>query len=195
MKRIIAKTGIYDVLRHYHWERKGKYVHAVKQRTLELYAKKFNLKVFIETGTYYGDMVAAMKDIFDQLYSIELSKELHEKAVKRFKEIRKIKIIHGDSGVELGNLLKEIDKPALFWLDGHYSGGITAKGDQESPIYEELNHILSKSRKDVIVIDDASCFGRDPAYPSIADLSKFITSKKPDTEINIQDDFIIVTPR
>jgi len=48
----------------------------VKQRTVEHYGKTFFLQVLIETGTYQGDMVEAMKDIFDKIFSIELKREL-----------------------------------------------------------------------------------------------------------------------
>lgn len=56
------------------WEMKGKPVpppHIIKQRTLEAYGKRFGLKVLLETGTYRGDMVEAMKKTFQRIYSIE----------------------------------------------------------------------------------------------------------------------------
>ena len=45
--------------------------HVVKQRVLREYAERYELKVFVETGTYRGDMVQAMKPLFDKIYSIE----------------------------------------------------------------------------------------------------------------------------
>ena len=51
-------------------------------------------------------------------------------------------MIQGDSGIELMNLAARIDQPSLFWLDGHYSAEETAKGDKETPVIEELQHIL-----------------------------------------------------
>lgn len=140
-------------------------------------------------------MVEAMKCYFDRIYSIELSNELYEKAKMRFDGDRRIKIIHGDSGVALGKLLRRIDQPALFWLDGHYSGGVTAKGDKDTPIYEELNHIFSTQNSGhVVIIDDARCFGTDPAYPTIKELSDFIKTKKPDAKIEVECDSIKITP-
>lgn len=181
------------------WEIKGKPVpipHVVKQRTLQDHAKRFELKVLVETGTYYGDMVEAMKDSFDRIYSIELSKGLYKKALGRFKRAKQIELIHGDSGIKLRDVINKINQPTLFWLDGHYSDVSSARGDKPTPIYEELGHILdAPDRGDVIIIDDARCFGTDPAYPTIEKLSDFIRSKRPNINIVVQDDSIRITPK
>ena len=98
--------------------------HRVKQLTIARYQKRYNCGVLIETGTYLGDMIEAQKDNFSQLFSIELSPELHQKALKRFRNRPHISIVQGDSGKVLPSLLSTITQPALFWLDGHYSAEI-----------------------------------------------------------------------
>ncbi len=210
IKQIIRKTNLYYPLYNWiakrrqakelvEWERKGKPVpppHIIKQKVLREYSKKYGLRTMVETGTYIGDMIEAMKKDFDQIYSIELSKNLHEECVRRFKKINNIKLIHGDSGSELGKLMNKITQPTLFWLDGHYSDGVTARGDKDTPIYEELNHILvAKNFGHVIIIDDARCFGRDPGYPSVEELGESIKSKRNNLKIIVQDDIIRITPK
>jgi len=207
--KIIKKTSLYSRLRIItlkrrqkkellEWEQEGRPVpvpHIVKQRTLQEYSKKFGLKSLVETGTYRGDMLDAMKDSFDNLYSIELSKELYNLAKSRFKDAKHIQLIHGDSGTEIGNVIAKLEEPALFWLDGHYSGGVTARGRKETPILEEIDKILSaKESRHVLIVDDARCFGSDPAYPSIKELTDFIISKRPNVDILIEGDSIRVTP-
>ena len=208
-KHVMKKTILYYPLHNwagkrrqekelFKWEKKGKPVpppHIVKQRTLVAYAKRFELKILVETGTYYGDMIDAIKKVFDQIYSIELNPELYKKAKERFKEEEHIELIRGDSGTELRNVINRINQPALFWLDGHYSGGVTAKANKDTPICEELDHILNaKDLGHVLIIDDARCFGSDPAYPSIDELNDFIKSKRPRANIVVQDDSIRITP-
>ena len=210
LKQIIKKTPIYYYMCYWskmqkqkkeilQWKKNGKQIpppHIIKQKTLKVYAKRFKAKILVETGTFYGDMIEAMKHNFDYIFSIELSKELYEKAKERFQDEDHIELINGDSGSELGNILERINQPSLFWLDGHYSSGITAKGSKDTPVYEELNHILNaQDLGHVIIIDDARCFGSDPAYPSIEELTEFIKSKKPDTSILVQDDIIRITPK
>lgn len=178
------------------WETRGRPLpppHLVKQRTLIEYANRFDLKILVETGTFYGDMVEAMKNTFDQIYSIELSGDLHEIVKYRFKGLKNIHLIQGDSGVEIANILEKIDKPTLFWLDGHYSSGITAKGEKETPIFEELKHVLARTDiKKVLVIDDARCFGVDKDYPSIEELKEYIKGKWPESSFQIKNDSIII---
>ena len=210
IKQIIKNTPLYYPLRNaavkrrqqkelVAWERIGKPVpppHIVKQKALRDYSKTYGLRILVETGTYLGDMVEAMKADFDRIYSIELSKDLYEKAVKKFADVKNVELIHGDSGTELGNVIKRINQSALFWLDGHYSAGVTAKGKKNTPIYEELEHILgTQDRKHVIIIDDARLFGTDPVYPSLEELSDFVKAKRNNMDILVQDDSIRITPK
>jgi hypothetical protein len=204
--QIIKNTQLYYFLHEWvtkeeisKWEKMGKPVpppHSVKQRFLREYSKKYALRTLVETGTYLGDMVEAMQPYFDRIYSIELSKNLYKKASKRFKGIDNINLICGDSGIELKRIMNEINEPTLFWLDGHYSAGITARGEKDTPIYEELNHILSaKNKGHVIIIDDARCFGTESTYPTVEKLCDFIKSKRSNLNITVQDDSIRITPK
>jgi hypothetical protein len=61
------------------WTLRGKTApppHVIKQRAIKSYARRFGLSVFVETGTYLGDMVEAVRPHFKKIYSIELSEEL-----------------------------------------------------------------------------------------------------------------------
>ncbi len=103
------------------WEKKGRPLpppHIVKQMAIEAHLRKFHTEILIETGTYLGDMVEAQRNHFKKIYSIELSERLFNKAQKRFKDHLHIKILHGDSGTVLNELMTDIGKPAIFWLDG-----------------------------------------------------------------------------
>lgn len=180
------------------WERVGRPApppHLLKQAAIRRYIDLFGLKVFVETGTFRGDMVDAMKSDFDRLYSIELSRELFERARHRFRSYDNVKLIHGDSGVQIARVLTEIDEPTLFWLDGHYSAGETARGEQDTPIMQELQHIFdAPDYGHVVIIDDARCFGENPAYPSIDDLRNFVGTQRTGLEFTIADDSIRITP-
>jgi hypothetical protein len=169
--------------------------HYIKQQVLKEYARTHRLRILVETGTYLGDMVHALGRHFDRIYSIELSETLFNKARDRFRARRHIELLRGNSGTVLALVVTRLTGPALFWLDGHYSGGSTAKGRASTPIMAELTHILAcKKHSHVIVIDDARCFGTESGYPSIPELETFIRSLRPDVAIAVEHDSIRVTP-
>ena len=178
------------------WENDGYPIpppHIVKQETIKKYAADFNIKIFIETGTYLGDMADAVKREFDLIYSIELSHDLWLKASNRLKSYNHIKIIEGDSGEELKRLVPQITQPSLYWLDAHYSGGITATGTKSCPIYSEIEAILkSKVSGNIILIDDARLFNGQDDYPKIEDLKNYIKKYKNHSQIKIEFDLIRV---
>lgn len=124
-------------------------------------------------------MVWAQRKNFRKNYSIELSEPLYIKAKKRFKRYSHINILQGDSGKVLHTMLDKMTEKSIFWLDGHYSSGITAKGDKECPIYEELSAIFKSEKNHILLIDDARCFTGQGDYPSIEELSGFIKTIYP----------------
>src|SRR5437868_2762726 len=73
--------------------------------------KKFGPRVFIETGTYLGDTLAAVKDAFDTCISIELDPALHARARTRFATDSRVQLRQGDSAQVLPEILRELREP------------------------------------------------------------------------------------
>jgi len=118
-----------------------------------------DFKVFVETGTYLGETINLMSNYFDSLYTIELSEKLFEN-FKNSNIKKNITCIHGDSSLELGNLIPKIQNKTIFFLDGHYSSCGTARGGKDVPLYEELKSINDNFIYDaLIIIDDLRLFG------------------------------------
>jgi hypothetical protein len=118
--------------------------------------QKYKNQYFVETGTFIGYGVQqAVKAGFPNIISIELDINLAQKAQQFFASNKNIKIIQGDAIYMLWDIIKTIQEPITFWLDGHYSGGITAKGDVPDPILQELQ-IINKHPIKIhnILIDD-----------------------------------------
>ena len=203
IKKLIRKTPLYHPMLHAieisGWVKDGRPMpppHVIKQRVLLNYAKRYGLSILVETGTYRGGMVEAMRTRFHRIYSIELSRELYEQAVIRFEGSNNIELFHGDSAVELEHVVNSLNQPALFWLDGHYSGAATARGTSDTPVFEELNQIFSSKQKGhVIIIDDARCFGVNPGYPTIDELIAYVKSLRQDVDIAVDLDSIRITPK
>lgn len=177
------------------WRRKGSPVpppHIYKQKTVKEYKEKFpNIQTLIETGTYLGAMVHAMRHQFQKIITIELSRELYNKAHHMFSPHPHVKVLHGNSGTLLPNILDSIAEPCIFWLDGHYSEGNTAKGATYTPIKQELKHILNHRIKNhVILIDDARAFNGYHDYPTIPEVKDMFIGNRPGWTFEVKDDII-----
>ncbi len=198
IKKILFKLGLLDVVRKldpFHSAQTSEN-NKRKQDAVLAAKKQFTPDIFIETGTYLGDMVYAMQGYFERLYSIELSTELYQNAKKRFAAQPHITILNGDSGAILSELMATIHEPVLFWLDAHYSAGITAKGDLDTPISKELEIIFNHPvTNHVILIDDARLFVGKDSYPTIAALEKLVADHGAKYDLSVSDDIIRLYPK
>src|SRR5215467_7398797 len=155
LRKLLARTpfyGVYKSLGHYpdywYWKLRGEPIrspHLLKQRTVRDYAQRYGLRVLVETGTYYGEMVAAMKNRFAQIYSVDFDSGLAARAAKKFARRPHIHILQGDSQKVVPELLQSLQEPALFWLDAGYYGWAGLQGDKQR-LTIELESILNDSR-------------------------------------------------
>jgi hypothetical protein len=91
-------------------------------------------------------------------------------------------------------VLEHANKPCLFWLDAHWSGGITVKGTTNTPIEKELYHILRHHVRDhVILVDDAHCFTGQDGYPTLQELRDLVGSTSAYASFQVRNDIIAVT--
>lgn len=198
---MVRHTRLYQVVEYarqrydyYHWIRgdmAGPTPHICKQATIKEYARTYGLNTLIETGTYLGSMVNAMKGEFDEIVSIELDEQLSEMARRRFARYGHISIIQGDSAKILPKLLLGRENPCLFWLDGHYSGGITAKGARETPIVQELLEILRHPVDGhVVLVDDAREFNGERDYPTLSEIRRLVSEQWPNWKFEVENDII-----
>lgn len=125
---------------------------------------------FIETGTFRGDTTALLGAIADKVISIEPEIGLYQEAYLRFKDTGNIEIVNGTSEDVFPILIPKLTGDVCFWLDGHFSAGVTFKGKSDTPIIEELKEIsknLPNLDKVVIMVDDIRCF--DPSIAGFED--------------------------
>lgn len=187
LERVAQAIALYD------WEKRRcpPAPSLLKQRTVKAYGKALSSQVLVETGTYMGAMVDACKDRFSRIYSIELDPALCRRARQRFAHLPHITILCGDSGVLLPSVLPELTQPCLFWLDAHYSGGITARGDLQTPIAQELRHILDHCPTEhAILIDDAHLFVGEDGYPTLEQVRALVGDRRPGWTFAVKDDII-----
>jgi hypothetical protein len=203
-RRLLQRTpfyGTYKALGHYpdywYWILRGRpprSPHLLKQKVVREYGERLGLKTLVETGTYYGEMVAAMKGYFDRIYSIEFVPELAERAMRKFARYQHVRIFCGDSRVVMPEVLALVDGPTLFWLDAGYYGWVGKQGDQQR-LSAELEMILSHPYRHVILLDDArGLTGRD-GIPSVTDVKSYVESEFPTRRVEVKYDIMRITLR
>ena len=120
-----------------------------------------------------------------------MSPEIHRGAVHRFSSDSRVELLLGDSTVVLPRVLRQIRDPALFWLDGHFMGGSTARAHEDSPVRHELTALLSHpARGHVVLIDDARLFEGRSGYPTLSELRSWIERDRPGSRVEVEDDII-----
>lgn len=167
-----------------------------KQSLITRKAGELGLKAFVETGTYLGEMIEAQRPHFKKLISIELNAELFRAASAKYAGDPQIQLFQGDSGVVLHDAVQELDEPALFWLDAHYSRGNTAGGDADAPILKELSCLTGRNQpRDTMLIDDARLFGLNSDYPKLKVIRQFAAQHWPEHSCTVETDVICIQPR
>ena len=151
-----------------------------KREEIKKWQAMTGYKLFVETGTFLGETTLAMSEVFDHCWTVEIDAELYAQALVRFESRKNITALHGSSDKFIIPILKDINAPAIFWLDGHYSRGNTGRGNVDTPILDELKKIFDHPIKThVILIDDARVFIGMNDYPTIKALHHFVRTHSP----------------
>jgi hypothetical protein len=161
-----------------------------KREEIRKWQRMTGYRLFVETGTFLGETTLALAGVFDRCWTVEIDRALYEPAAARFGGHANITALHGDSQALMPEILKQVDAPAIFWLDGHYSRANTGRGATDTPIVSELTRIFEHPiREHVILIDDARDFLGVNGYPTIKALHRFVRDRSP-YRMRISNDII-----
>lgn len=157
--------------------------------------------VFVETGTFQGGTTRWASDIFETVHTIERSESIYNLHSPELAQIQGVTPHLGDSREILPRIVEELGtQRAVYWLDGHWSGGETAGENDECPILDELASLSNRS-EDIILIDDARLFlcapplPHDPAqWATISDIVNALPASGKDSFVQIVDDVIFIVP-
>jgi hypothetical protein len=137
---------------------------------LEYLIDHYKTPVFFETGTGFGfGVYHATQFSFETIISCDVVKTEIDRLNGAFDP--RVKLFAGASPDVLRQLLPQISKPILFWLDAHFPGAHHGASrydaiDDEAlrlPLRKELEMIrqLRPMGKDVILIDDLRIYEHD----------------------------------
>ena len=160
------------------------------------------LTAFVEAGTYEGDSVEAVRPMFEELHTIELSASLYAHATERFAEDPRVHVHHGSSAEVLPELARKLKrKAALYWLDAHWCDERSAGREQQCDLLAELDAIGALNNRSVVLIDDARLFLAPPPppatpedWPAFSDVLARLAPMNAGHELMVIDDVIVFFP-
>lgn len=166
-------------------------------------SRAFGLRVAIETGTYQAQSALELQDIFERVYTIELSEELYRLAVETHGHHENVQFLQGSSPEVLATVLGQTDEPALFWLDAHWGGSEGAGENQQCPVLAEVRVIdgWQHAASSCILIDDARWFLTRPHpllrrqdWPTFLEVLDLLRERH-DRYVTVIEDVVIAGPR
>lgn len=163
--------------------------HIVKQRTVLQYARDFGLGTLVETGTYYGEMIAAVESRFRRIYTIEIEAALVNLAQGRFRRHSHVTILEGDSQTVVPWLLPQLGEACLWWLDAGYCGWAGETGNAGRLGVEMQAVLADQMHRHIILMDDAD------GVQGLAELISSIEANYPDRQVEVAQNIIRITPR
>ena len=162
--------------------------------------QRFDLRIFVETGTAHGITTWNCAPDFERLHTVELDLRSYLHAKRKLAPRENVRCYYGKSPNVLPLILPQIDAPAMFWLDAHWSGGGTIRMDIECPLLDELRVIGGLRGSDVVLIDDARLFTNPPPaphkaeeWPTLAEIMQ-VLNQWPNAHTTLIDDVIVVAP-
>lgn len=131
--------------------------------TILFLQRAMELDTFVEGGTYTGQSAKFAASAFQRVYTIEKSPDMHAVASRNLAGLQRVHLLQGDTREHLRVLAG--DGRILYWLDAHWSGGLTYGLGDECPLLEELRIIFAAGKECAILVDDARLFLAPPPRP------------------------------
>ncbi len=161
--------------------------------------ERFKIDVLVETGTWGGETAKNGSLFFQEVYTVELSHDLFQRAADKLISFPNVHTFEGHSPVFLEKILPQIEGRVLLWLDAHWCGDNTASCGKNTPIIEELQAIKTSGLKTaVILIDDIRCFHNLPeevigygGYPQLNVIQELVHAINQDYEFWLLGDMAI----
>ncbi len=144
------KIGIGKILWKYFPYKYRLHGDPILQKVFRLIGNEINASSIIETGTFLGASTSLMAEMFPnkKIYTGEINEKNYQKALKKLKKYKNVKLFNEDSPTFLRKLFNEklIGNMSLFFLDAHWLNNWPLE-DEIRIIGERINHV-------VIFIDD-----------------------------------------
>lgn len=138
--------------------------HPPLARFVEHLRDRYGITTLVETGTFEGESTLWAAERFSVVITIDIQIDGCEQARSRCADHRNVWFQTGDTRQVLPDVVAELKRPAVFWLDAHSAPGLFGDAD-DWPVLEELAAINASPLGHFILIDDAHCFLPGSPHP------------------------------
>jgi hypothetical protein len=184
------------------WTHMGAVFFSIDRKLIETIQNVLHARTFVETGTFEGDSVARIEDLFETVLTVECSREYYDASSRRFQGRENIHVALGDSPGFLKDVREQAGDSAIFWLDAHWCLAESTSGEQsQCPLLAELEAIGNVGAGSVILIDDARLFMAAPPkpheithWPTLSQVMQRLTKLSADHSLMIVNDVIVFYP-
>lgn len=135
----------------------GIITYANTAKLIEKLKNDFSINLVIETGTDKGVGTFFLAERFQQVITIDISKEFQDEVQKK-SQFTNIEYVVGDSRTALPIVMQSVKASALFWLDAHQTNKNFGDFPDDCPIIEEIESIVSSPFDHFILVDDVNSF-------------------------------------
>jgi len=111
---------------------------------VEQLIKKYNIDTFVETGTNTAKTTMVAANLFNNVHTIELNNEYFLNCKQLLLPFKNVTIHNGSSEQIMNQILPNINKRIMFFLDAHWNS--------YCPILDELEAIYTNNIKDPIIV-------------------------------------------
>lgn len=176
---------------------------SIDRKLVESLRESLPLDVFVETGTFEGEAVARVRELFGEIHTVELSDHYHAVATERFAADPHVTVHHGDAPRVLEELRPSLEgKSVLYWLDAHWCVADETAGEQsQCPLLDELASLGRLDETSVVLVDDARLFLATPpaphevsAWPRFHEVAQALARLGPAHELMVVNDVIAFFP-
>lgn len=133
--------------------------HRAKRAVLTRYG--LHAQTWVETGTYFGHTTRWLATVAQKVVTIEPEGRLASRASRQMSHLKNVTVVRGFSESVLPQIMSSLSGSVSFWLDGHFSEGVTARGESVTPIVTELAQIeqhLFRLGAVTVFVDDFRLF-------------------------------------
>ena len=143
---------------------------------------QYNIRFFVETGTFVGSTCQWAARYFEEVYTIEASSDYVYRTSMRMRMDRiydNVHFVRNRSEDCLGEVLTHVKGLAIIWLDAHWSSDLLySKPSVVCPVLQEIKWIQNDNRNHIIMVDDARLFGVEPQWPTRKEVFEALSYKK-----------------